>query len=147
MRLWSLHPSLLDWQGLGGLWREGLGAQKALVALERGEKVGYQSHPQLERFKATEDPVLYISAYLWGVVEEANEVRGYHYDKTKIACGIDEGPDYPLKVTRGQMDYEMDWLRSKLEVRSPLLAHNMEFRAHDLFDIVEGDVEPWERRK
>ena len=30
MRLWSLHPSLLDQKGLVALWREALLAQKVL---------------------------------------------------------------------------------------------------------------------
>ncbi|MFP3226243.1 MAG: pyrimidine dimer DNA glycosylase/endonuclease V [Sulfolobaceae archaeon] len=31
MRLWSIHPKYLDTQGLLGLWREGLLAQKVLL--------------------------------------------------------------------------------------------------------------------
>ncbi|MFP3165813.1 MAG: pyrimidine dimer DNA glycosylase/endonuclease V, partial [Nitrososphaeria archaeon] len=31
MRLWSLHPSFLDKQGILGVWREGLLAQKVLI--------------------------------------------------------------------------------------------------------------------
>ncbi|HWP85543.1 MAG TPA: pyrimidine dimer DNA glycosylase/endonuclease V, partial [Terriglobia bacterium] len=38
MRLWSLHPSLLDSKGLVALWREALLAQKVL----RGETKGYR---------------------------------------------------------------------------------------------------------
>jgi hypothetical protein len=36
MRLWSLHPSLLDRMGLLALWREGLLAQKVLLGLPAG---------------------------------------------------------------------------------------------------------------
>lgn len=138
---------MLDWQGLGGLWREGLGAQKALIALERGEKVGYQSHPQLDRFKATEDPVEYIVAYLWGVLEEANEVRGYHYNGGRIAYTT-SSPEAAIPVTRGQMDYELGWLGDKLAVRAPAQLERLEdVRPHPLFEVVPGDVEHWERRK
>jgi Pyrimidine dimer DNA glycosylase (EC 3.2.2.17)/DNA-(apurinic or apyrimidinic site) lyase (EC 4.2.99.18) len=52
MRLWSIHPKYLDVQGLLGLWREGLLAQKVLL----GETKGYRNHPQLIRFKRTSDP-------------------------------------------------------------------------------------------
>ncbi len=49
MRLWSLHPSLLDRAALVAGWREALLAQKVL----RGETTGYRHHPQLERFRRT----------------------------------------------------------------------------------------------
>jgi hypothetical protein len=44
VRLWSLHPSLLDRLGLVALWREGLLAQKVLL----GKTNGYRFHPQLK---------------------------------------------------------------------------------------------------
>lgn len=50
MRLWSLHPSLLDRAALVAGWREALLAQKVL----RGETTGYRHHPQLERFRGTD---------------------------------------------------------------------------------------------
>lgn len=43
MRLWSLHPSLLDRAALIAGWREALLAQKVL----RGQTTGYRHHPQL----------------------------------------------------------------------------------------------------
>lgn len=49
MRLWSLHPSLLDRAALVAGWREALLAQKVL----RGETTGYRHHPQLERFRGS----------------------------------------------------------------------------------------------
>jgi len=80
MRLWSLHESLLDSKGLVALWREGLLAQKVLLGLT----TGYRFHPQLERFRATRNPVATISAYLWAVVDEAR-ARGYNFDASKIS--------------------------------------------------------------
>ncbi|MEM0014984.1 MAG: pyrimidine dimer DNA glycosylase/endonuclease V [Zestosphaera sp.] len=56
MKLWSLHPKHLDRVGLLALWREGLLAQKVLQGLTKG----YRHRPQLERFKRTENPLLYI---------------------------------------------------------------------------------------
>jgi len=55
MRLWSLHPIHLDGKSLVALWREGLGALSSLK-----KKKGYYNHPQLERFKNTENPVLFL---------------------------------------------------------------------------------------
>ena len=60
MRLWSLHPKYLDRQGLTSVWREGLLAQKVLL----GRTKGYQSHPQLARFRACSDSVAAIGCYL-----------------------------------------------------------------------------------
>ena len=49
MRIWSLHPSLLDRRALVACWRETLLAQKVLRGLTRG----YTNHPQLIRFRAS----------------------------------------------------------------------------------------------
>ena len=43
MRIWSLHPKLLDSKGLVALWRETLLATKVL----EGATKGYITHPQL----------------------------------------------------------------------------------------------------
>ena len=41
MRLWSLHPSLLDQKGLVALWREALLAQK--VSARQDERLSLSS--------------------------------------------------------------------------------------------------------
>src|SRR5215831_10294522 len=117
MRLWSLHPSLLDRMGLVALWREGLLAQKVLV----GQTKGYRHHPQLERFRLCESPVDAISTYLWAVVDEA-EARGYRFDSSKIV-----GPRTPISVcvTRGQMEFEWAHLRRKLRLRDRRSLHRL----------------------
>jgi Pyrimidine dimer DNA glycosylase (EC 3.2.2.17)/DNA-(apurinic or apyrimidinic site) lyase (EC 4.2.99.18) len=71
MRLWSLHPKYLDKLGLLGLWRESLLAQKVLL----GKTKGYKNHPQLIRFKKTNDPVLYIGTYLYYIYLERRKKR------------------------------------------------------------------------
>ncbi|WP_308727259.1 MULTISPECIES: pyrimidine dimer DNA glycosylase/endonuclease V [unclassified Arthrobacter] len=53
MRLWSLHPELLDAKGLVACWRETLLAQKTLA----GQTAGYVNHPQLVRFRASGAPL------------------------------------------------------------------------------------------
>src|SRR5581483_11263282 len=98
MRLWSLHPSLLDSKGLVALWREGLLAQKVLL----GQTTGYRFHPQLQRFRETRNPVGAIGTYLWAVVEEAAE-RGYQFDASKIAM---KKRALSMPVTRGQLEFE-----------------------------------------
>src|SRR5579862_5032823 len=79
MRLWTLHPKYLDAKGLVALWREALLAQKVL----RGKTKGYRHHPQLARFKAHENPVVALAAYLREVHKEAKR-RGYAFDGSKI---------------------------------------------------------------
>ena len=141
MRLWSLHPSYLDSRGLVALWREGLLA----LAVLRGRTRGYRAHPQLDRFRAAPDPVLAVRRYLWYVYEEAT-ARGYRFDRKKLGAE----PCCPrLRVTRGQLAYELDHLRAKLRRRDPARYRDIRTlarpRPHPLFVAVRGDVEPWER--
>ena len=141
MRLWSLHPKYLDSKGLVALWREALFAQAVL----NGETAGYRNHPQLQRFKQCRNPKAAISLYLQSVYTEAVR-RGYHFDKSKIHR---TRTLIGLSVAIGQMTYEWHHLMTKLKVRSP--EHYKEWRdcetiaAHPLFDIHEGEVEPWEK--
>ena len=131
----------LDPKGLVALWREGLLAQKVLA----GQTRGYQHHPQLARFRACDDPVLAIGAYLAEVALEA-ERRGYKFDKSKV---IVTGPCCRIAVTAGQLDYEWSHLRRKLGERAPqLLAAHADVVAcetHPIFYVVPGEIEDWER--
>ncbi len=142
MRLWSLHPKYLDAKGLVALWREALLAQAVLA----GETSGYRNHPQLNRFKQSTDPLSAISTYLWGVYQEALR-RGYDFDISKISkrVGIQR-----LRVTRGQLAYEMQHLQDKLKIRDEEAFHEIKgvrlLKAHPMFDVVAGDVEDWEVR-
>lgn len=141
MRLWTLHPQYLDSKGLVALWREALLAQKVL----QGKTKGYRNHPQLLRFKQTTDPAAALAAYLVAVHEEALR-RGYNFDATKIAANRFAGT---LPETKGQLLYEWDHLKRKLEQRAPeVYARHLNVKslaAHPLFQIVEGDVKEWER--
>lgn len=139
MRLWSLHPSLLDRKGLIALWREGLLAQKVLL----GETKGYRFHPQLKRFQATRNPVAAISAYLWAVVDEAT-ARGYQFDASKIATS---GRGASIPVTRGQLEFERKHLRKKVGVRDPRELRKLSCRklkAHPMMRVIAGGIEQWE---
>ncbi|MBI5758553.1 MAG: DNA lyase [Planctomycetales bacterium] len=141
MRLWTIHPNYLDPQGLVALWREGLLAQKVLRGLTRG----YTAHPQLVRFQAQPDPMACIASYLHGVHEEAVS-RGYEFDASKIARGR---TSRRLTETSGQLRYEWEHLKRKLQVRHAaqfeLLARIKKPDAHPLFRIVSGNVRDWER--
>jgi hypothetical protein len=141
MRLWSIHPRYLDHKGLVALWREGLLAQKVL----RGQTVGYRSHPQLVRFRRARDPVGAIGAYLLGVWKEACE-RKYNFDKSKI---FRPGYRGKLRVTSGNLEYEFSHLKQKVAKRDRAHHDSVHWskgiEAHPIFNVVEGDVEEWEK--
>ncbi len=141
MRLWTLHPKHLDRQGLLGLWREALLAQRVLAGATRG----FRHHPQLDRFRAQPDPEAAIAAYLRGVYAESVR-RGYRFDTSKIS----NRPAPPsIEATEGQLAYERNLLLRKLRARAPERAAELERTAHPdphpLFRIVPGPLAPWER--
>lgn len=137
MRLWSLHPALLDRAALVAGWREGLLAQKVLA----GQTKGYRNHPQLDRFKIMKDPSAAIGSWLQGLAEEA-DARGYHFDHSKI---IVADPHIRIDVTRGQLDFEMEHLRTKVAARQPEWLPRLDVTtAHPIFTVVEGGIEAWE---
>lgn len=145
MRLWSLHPAILDRAALVAVWREALLAQKVLA----GETRGYTRHPQLERFRAQPRPLESVGAYLSGVRDEAL-ARGYRFDALRIRAAGDPAALPPIPVTRGQLALELEHLRAKCVERAPdwldrLPAPGVPPRPHPLFAAVDGDIEPWER--
>ena len=145
MRLWSLHPSLLDRQALVAGWREALLAQRVLQGLTRG----YTRHPQLERLRSSPDPLAAVTAYLCGLADEA-DARGYRFDRTRISrTTTTTAPALSLPVTEGQLDYEFRLLRAKVRERSPEWMPALEDCTrpdpHPLFHRVPGGVESWER--
>lgn len=141
MRLWSLHPSYLDAKGLVALWREGLLARAVL----RGKTRGYRRHPQLRRFRAHPAPVSAINNYLRAVADEADQ-RGYRFDRARIGPVRDPSR---LRVTDGQLAFELEHLRAKLARRAPSgierLPAGTTPRPHPLFKVNAGAVEPWDR--
>ena len=140
MRLWSIHPRYLDSKGLVALWREGLLAKAVLS----GETKGYRHHPQLARFKASQDPVSFIAAYLKEVHVESLR-RGYHFDEKKIGKTVRLNP---LTVTEGQIEYEWSHLMAKLKTRDPDRYRQCETikqpLPHPLFHVIKGGIASWE---
>ena len=140
MRIWSLHPSLLDRRALVACWRETLLAQKVLRGLTRG----YTNHPQLIRFRAHPQPLEAVAAYLSGLADEA-DARGYSFNRALIGAGEDDvgkdstnensagknGTDKncadkaenpyasvaPIPVHLGQLEYELAFLQHKVAGR------------------------------
>lgn len=140
MRIWSLHPQHLDAKGLVALWRETLLAKHVL----EGKTKGYTNHPQLNRFKTCEQPLDAINSYLAAVYDEAT-ARNYNFDASKF-----NRPAKPVKlnVTKGQVDYELKHLLSKLKIRDPKLYREtrkaVKIKVHPLFKTVKGGIEDWE---
>ena len=141
MRLWSLHPSMLDTKGLGGLWREGLGARKILIENLSG---GYANHSQLHRFKNSKDQVQTIEFYLHIVWEEAT-LRGFNYNINLI--GSKPEAIHKIEVTYGQVVFELEHLKAKLQKRDKdkLATIIGPPRIHPLFKSVDGPIASWER--
>lgn len=140
MRLWSIHPKYLDPKGLVALWREGLLAQSVLL----GNTKGYKNHPQLLRFKKTNNQTAAIACYLGSVAEEADS-RDYNFNRNKI---VDMVFKDKIPVTKGQLHYEFEHLLKKLQARDQglyrkLQNHN-DIEPNPLFDMVIGDIEAWE---
>lgn len=142
MRLWSLHPAMLDRAALVAGWREGLLAQAVLLGRTRG----YRAHPQLERFRACDEPVDAVVAYLGALADEA-DARGYRFDRDRLAAASGSRP--ALEVTTGQLELELAHLRAKVERRDPAWLPRLDgpLRAHPLFAVVPGGVAGWERAR
>lgn len=142
MRLWTLHPRYLDPQGLVAAWREALLAQKVLAGRTRG----YRHHPQLARFSALPDPLAAIATFLEGIANEA-KARNYKFNTAKISRRKFKGH---LPETQGQLLYEWKHLRRKLRARSPdQFSQIRKLKApepHPLFQIVPGEIQPWEKQ-
>lgn len=140
MRIWSVHPKYLDTKGLVALWREALLAKHVL----EGKTKGYRNHPQLDRFKQTNNPSDRINQYLATVYDEAVE-RGYHFDKGKINWNFERSV---MPVTSGQIQYETEHLLKKLKVRDPnkfdILRKSDKIKTHPMFNIIKGGIEKWE---
>lgn len=140
MRIWSLHPQYLDSKGLVALWRETLLAKHVLA----GKTKGYKNHPQLDRFRACKDPLNAINFYLSEIFREA-EARGYNFDRKKIDWKFRRTK---MKVTDGQMKYELTHLKRKLKARDKKKFREIHalkyFFAHPQFKIVKGPLAPWE---
>lgn len=144
MRLWSIHPKYLDSIGLVAQWREVL---LALKVLENKTK-GYKNHPQLNRFKNTENPIESIKYYIKQIAIES-KIRKFNFNVSKIENIIDLRNS--IQITNEQINYEYSLLLSKLKKRDInkykelLNKKNIEINA--IFMQIEGPIEKWEKIK
>lgn len=140
MRIWSLHPKHLDTKGLVALWRETLLAKNVL----QGNTKGYKHHPQLIRFRQSENPLFAINQYLSEVYNEATK-RGYNFKRAKIDW--DFSP-ITIKVTSEQVEYEKEHLLRKLKIRDNEKFNQLKeikrLEVHPIFKVIRGEMEDWE---
>lgn len=108
-----------------------------------GKTIGYKNHPQLIRFKNSENSVQVINQYLLAVYEESL-THGYHFNKAKF--NIYFHPQ-TLTVTQGQIEYEMQHLLKKLKPRDftkyNKLINQKNIEPHPIFKIIDGEIEEW----
>lgn len=143
MRIWSFHPKYLDTKGLVALWRETLLAKNVL----ENKTKGYKNHPQLDRFKNSTHPLDDINYYLSIVFVEAS-TRNFNFDKEKFN---QKNKIIKQKVTEGQLRYEFEHLKQKLLKRDPKKLEEIKIvqlpELHPLFEIINGNIESWEKIK
>lgn len=140
MRIWSVHPKYLDSKGLVALWRETLLAKHVL----EGKTKGYRNHPQLDRFKQSDNPSDRINQYLATVYNEAIG-RDYNFGKEKIDWNFESSIMF---VTTGQIEFETKHLLKKLLIRDPnkfdTVSSLHKIEPHPMFTITNGGIEKWE---
>ncbi len=140
MRIWSIHPEYLDNKGLVALWRETLLAKNVL----EDKTKGYKNHPQLIRFKNSDNPLRSINEYLAAVYKESIK-RGYHFNKEKFNIYHEQ---VTLTVNSRQIEYETKHLLKKLKIRDlesyKILLNETNISPHPLFKIIDGEIEDWE---
>jgi hypothetical protein len=146
MRLWSIHPKYLDKKGLVGLWRESLLAKKVL----EGKTKGYKNHPQLIRFKESENKLLYLNHYLYEVYKEGKK-RNYKFNFEKINKSLLEKRIKKIPITNCQLKYEFNHLKNKL-IRRDKKHHNKinltkSIKSSNIFTIKKGKICHWEKIK
>ncbi|MEM1541019.1 MAG: pyrimidine dimer DNA glycosylase/endonuclease V [Ignisphaera sp.] len=133
----------LDRVGLIALWREGLLAQKVL----EGSTKGYINHPQLTRFKQSQNPLLSIGTYLYYVYLEGVN-RGYRFNLNKIKVYNTSITGF-IPITSGQIRYEYKLLLYKLSSRDPQWRKQIEcierIDVNPVFYIIEGSISEWEK--
>lgn len=110
-----------------------------------GQTKAYNNHPQLDRFKKSNDPLLSIHYYLSIVWQEAN-ARGYKFDNRKY-----ENLELikKIKLNKGQVEFEKEHLLKKLRLRDEIKYAELLslecIEIHPLFNEIEGGIEEWEK--
>ncbi|MBT4551940.1 hypothetical protein HOC37_03025 [bacterium] len=142
MRLWSIHPKYLDSVALVALWREGLLAKKVLA----GKTKGYKNHPQLIRFKNTNNPIKSINCYLSIIYDESIK-RKYQFNVNLI--NYTNKISLKIPITTKQLEYEFHHLLKKYERRNQNFFNKIykisKILQNPLFNVQVGKIASWEK--
>lgn len=145
MRIWSFHPKYLDNVGLSRAINESIKGYKALCKTGEGYPKSWEKHSQLIRFQESNPRILIY--YIECLIDE------------KVIRWIDEiglcSSNMPLLpemgVTEEQLKYEWNHYLNKLHTRNYdkwlELFQIIEPEPHPIFDVVPGEIEPWEKVK
>lgn len=140
MRMWSVTPAALDAKALVACWRESLLAQAVLL----GKTKGYIHHPQLTRFRESDNPTVSIATFLATLADEA-DVRGYHFNRRLIV--EDPSKSLLIDVTDKQIEYEWNLLLLKESHRDSAAYEKMKampMNSNPMFHIIQGPIATWE---
>ena len=132
MRIWALHPSLLDRKRLGAQWNEG---QRLQDLIYDDSKTGWRNHPLLKKYLDWPDKgrlKIFLYYYLREIALEA-ESRGYSYNSELIRWDVilDALPsdvltrfteDSHAYVTADQLRYEFFHMYNKVNIKRLFIA-------------------------
>ena len=146
MRLWSFHPKYLDNVGLSRAINESISGYKALT----GKQEMWKNHPQLERFKASNNPMSNFQDYAFVLCRHKFE----QWLEQLETIPTETEYEIVMTVTKGQLQYEWKHYLNKLKTqkgRDKELYEKLKLienpEPHPLFEVVEGDIESWEKVK
>lgn len=115
----------------------------------QGKTKGYKNHPQLIRFKNSQDPIKSIDFYLSLIYLESLK-RNFNFNKTKFKT-----TDFKEKIiiNKEQIKFEFNHLQKKLKERNfekylenkTLFSKNNKIESNNLFNIIAGPIEHWEK--
>lgn len=152
MRLWTLHPQLLDQKRLVAQWKEGitmLNIWNDILSHPGIVRTGaYYNHPQIKRLKFLnvddKDILRYLHCYLYQIFIEATK-RGYKFNINYLNNEYFSIPEKLVVVSKGQYIYEFCLMNYK----NPSYLQIVKLKNNPIFivDFDSDKIEPWEKTK
>lgn len=136
MRLWSIHPQYLDAKGLLALWREALLAKHVL----EGSTKGYKNHPQLIRFKETDNPIGFISFGYHGKLGEIADTMPLSVDVSLWLFYPQTGIKSSLVISIDSSGKDIFW--KSIELKDSVVNANLWEEINATFELpktINGD--------
>ena len=158
MRLWSINPAFLDNIALRACWANAVLARNTI----RAPSAAYAKHSPLLRFNHG-DGMRAILLYM-SIIRRVCRNKCVHYNREDHFCDnelqqmVDAdadqiNPEDVIQVSHMQLKYEYALLQSRLYWRNRRQYCRNKKNLHragfwfqnELFEMYEGDIEPWER--